>query len=74
MGYKAPWRGERQRKPRQYICHGESRKTSERFRTQPVTFAEHQETDRYCPEANPCMTENQEYGKCPCDHAREGNS
>lgn len=49
-GYEAPWRGERdrRRRPRQYICPGESRKTSERFRTQPITSAERQETDRYC--------------------------
>ncbi len=48
-GYEAPWRGERDRgrRPRQYICPGESRKTSERFRTQPITSAERQETDRY---------------------------
>lgn len=49
-GYEAPWRGEkdRGRRPRQYICPGDGRKTSERFRTQPITSAERQETDRYC--------------------------
>lgn len=49
-GYGALWRGERDRgrRPRQYIYPGESRKTSERFRTQPITSAERQETDRYC--------------------------
>ncbi|KAM7370174.1 hypothetical protein PAMP_011448 [Pampus punctatissimus] len=49
-GYEAPWRGERDRgrRPRQYIYPGESRKTSERFRTQPITSAERQETDRSC--------------------------
>ncbi|XP_069368627.1 supervillin a isoform X27 [Paralichthys olivaceus] len=49
-GYEAPWRGERDRgrRPRQYIDPGESRKTSERFRTQPITSAERQETDRSC--------------------------
>ncbi|XP_008298877.1 supervillin a isoform X2 [Stegastes partitus] len=49
-GYEAPWRGERDRgrRPRQYILPGESRKTSERFRTQPITSAERQETDRSC--------------------------
>ncbi|XP_056220248.1 supervillin a isoform X5 [Seriola aureovittata] len=49
-GYEAPWRGERDRgrRPRQYINPGESRKTSERFRTQPITSAERQETDRSC--------------------------
>lgn len=47
---EAQWRGERDsrgRRPRQYIYPGESRKTSERFRTQPITSAERQETDRY---------------------------
>uniref|UniRef100_A0AAQ5ZEW1 HP domain-containing protein n=1 Tax=Amphiprion ocellaris TaxID=80972 RepID=A0AAQ5ZEW1_AMPOC len=51
-GYEAPWRGERDRgrRPRQFIFPGESRKTSERFRTQPITSAERQETDRYSDE------------------------
>uniref|UniRef100_A0A8C5P2F8 Supervillin n=1 Tax=Jaculus jaculus TaxID=51337 RepID=A0A8C5P2F8_JACJA len=35
------------RKPRRYLSPGESRKTSERFRTQPITSAERQESDRY---------------------------
>ncbi|XP_075826832.1 supervillin isoform X3 [Microtus pennsylvanicus] len=35
------------RKPRRYLSPGESRKTSERFRTQPITSAERKETDRY---------------------------
>ncbi|XP_034428093.1 supervillin a isoform X13 [Hippoglossus hippoglossus] len=49
-GYEAPWRGERDRgrRPRQYIDPGESRKTSERFRTQPITSAERQKTARSC--------------------------
>ncbi|KAI4806807.1 hypothetical protein KUCAC02_017605 [Chaenocephalus aceratus] len=49
-GHGAPWRGERGRgrRPRQYINPGESRKTSERFRTQPITSAERQDTDRSC--------------------------
>lgn len=49
-GYEAPWRGERDRgrRPPQCICPGESRKTSERFRMQPIASAERQETDRYC--------------------------
>uniref|UniRef100_A0A7N6AUM3 HP domain-containing protein n=1 Tax=Anabas testudineus TaxID=64144 RepID=A0A7N6AUM3_ANATE len=49
MGYEAPWRVERDRgrRPRQYIYPGESRKTSERFRTQPITSTEHRETNRY---------------------------
>ncbi|XP_069504182.1 supervillin isoform X2 [Ambystoma mexicanum] len=34
------------RKPRRYITPGESRKTSERFRTQPITSAERKESDR----------------------------
>ncbi|KAK0153873.1 Supervillin [Merluccius polli] len=48
-GSGAPWRGgrERGRRPRQYVCPGESRKTSERFRTQPITSAEHKESTRY---------------------------
>lgn len=47
--YQAPWRGARERghQPLLYICPGESRKISERFRTQPVTSAEWQETHRY---------------------------
>lgn len=62
LGYKAPWRGERDRgrRPRQYICPGESRKTSERFRTQPITSAERQETDRYLLWIQECMTESDE--------------
>ncbi|XP_030254261.1 supervillin a isoform X9 [Sparus aurata] len=49
-GYEAPWRGERDRgrRPQQYICPWENRKTSERFRTQPITSAERQDTDRSC--------------------------
>ncbi|XP_051857639.1 supervillin isoform X11 [Antechinus flavipes] len=34
------------RKPRRYFSPGESRKTSERFRTQPITSAERKEMDR----------------------------
>ncbi|XP_055737257.1 supervillin-like isoform X3 [Salvelinus fontinalis] len=41
-----PWRGDRGRRPRLYISPGESRKTSERFRTQPITSAERQLSDR----------------------------
>uniref|UniRef100_A0A8C4PLF5 Supervillin n=1 Tax=Equus asinus asinus TaxID=83772 RepID=A0A8C4PLF5_EQUAS len=33
------------RKPRRYFSPGESRKTSERFRTQPITSAERKESD-----------------------------
>eukprot|EP00063_Salmo_salar_P038172 XP_014013007.1 PREDICTED: supervillin-like isoform X17 [Salmo salar] len=43
-----PWRGDRGRRPRLYISPGESRKTSERFRTQPITSAERQLSDRSC--------------------------
>ncbi|XP_058153740.1 supervillin isoform X3 [Dasypus novemcinctus] len=39
-----PERGSR--KPRRYFSPGESRKTSERFRTQPITSAEREESDR----------------------------
>ncbi|XP_031220760.1 supervillin isoform X16 [Mastomys coucha] len=35
------------RKPRRYLSPGESRKTSERFRTQPITSAERKESNRY---------------------------
>uniref|UniRef100_UPI003AAF1BDC supervillin a n=1 Tax=Centroberyx gerrardi TaxID=166262 RepID=UPI003AAF1BDC len=62
VGYEAPWRGERDRgrRPRQYICPGESRKTSERFRTQPITSAERQETDRSCVSSEFASTEADE--------------
>ncbi|XP_039874690.1 supervillin a isoform X3 [Simochromis diagramma] len=61
-GYEAPWRGERDRgrRPRQYIYPGESRKTSERFRTQPITSAEHHETDRSCVSSDFASTEADE--------------
>ncbi|XP_044032501.1 supervillin a isoform X4 [Siniperca chuatsi] len=61
-GYKAPWRGERDRgrRARQYICPGESRKTSQRFRTQPITSAERQETDRSCVSSDLTSTEADE--------------
>ncbi|XP_034258402.1 supervillin isoform X16 [Pantherophis guttatus] len=36
----------RSRKPRRYFSPEENRKTSERFRTQPITSAERKETDR----------------------------
>ncbi|XP_039609793.1 supervillin a isoform X5 [Polypterus senegalus] len=36
------------RRSRRYISPGESRKTSERFRTQPITSAERLEMDRSC--------------------------
>ncbi|XP_029314118.1 supervillin a [Cottoperca gobio] len=61
-GYGALWRGERDRgrRPRQYIYPGESRKTSERFRTQPITSAERQETDRSCVSSDRASTEGDE--------------
>ncbi|XP_029109247.1 supervillin-like isoform X2 [Scleropages formosus] len=36
------------RKPRRYISPGDDRKTSERFRTQPITSAERLESSRSC--------------------------
>ncbi|XP_014884167.1 supervillin a isoform X12 [Poecilia latipinna] len=60
--YQAPWRGARERghQPLLYICPGESRKTSERFRTQPVTSAERQETHRSCVSSDFASTEADE--------------
>uniref|UniRef100_A0AAR2L063 HP domain-containing protein n=1 Tax=Pygocentrus nattereri TaxID=42514 RepID=A0AAR2L063_PYGNA len=47
---EVPWRSQRavnrNRRPRQYVSPTEDRKTSERFRTQPVTSAERLESDR----------------------------
>uniref|UniRef100_A0A671SVE5 Supervillin-like n=1 Tax=Sinocyclocheilus anshuiensis TaxID=1608454 RepID=A0A671SVE5_9TELE len=48
----APWRSERvkdrsSRRPLRYICPTENRKTSERFRTQPITSTEREQSDRY---------------------------
>ncbi|XP_041039397.1 supervillin a isoform X6 [Carcharodon carcharias] len=45
------------RRPRRYISFGENRKTSERFRTQPITTAERQETARPGPIAEMETTE-----------------
>ncbi|XP_038853202.1 supervillin-like [Salvelinus namaycush] len=47
-----PWRGDRDRgrRPRLYISPGESRKTSKRFRTQPITTAERHRSDGYSDE------------------------
>ncbi|MEQ2292645.1 hypothetical protein AMECASPLE_025086, partial [Ameca splendens] len=61
-GYQAPWRGVRERghQPLHYICPGESRKTSERFRTQPVTSAERQETNRSCMSSHVASTDADE--------------
>ncbi|XP_036428390.1 supervillin a isoform X4 [Colossoma macropomum] len=58
---EVPWRsqrtGNRSRRPRRYISPTEDRKTSERFRTQPVTSAERLESDRSCPVSEPQVTE-----------------
>ncbi len=74
-GYEAPWREERDRgrRPRQYICPGESRKTSERFRTQPITSTERLETDRYCSGLKNAWLRVKNAGKYPYDHACERN-
>ncbi|XP_044534844.1 supervillin-like [Gracilinanus agilis] len=48
-GIDSPTKAEQERgsrKPRRYFSPGESRKTSERFRTQPITSAERKEMDR----------------------------
>ncbi|XP_072507985.1 supervillin isoform X22 [Notamacropus eugenii] len=48
-GTDLPTKTERERgsrRPRRYFSPGESRKTSERFRTQPITSAERKEMDR----------------------------
>ncbi|XP_047015226.2 supervillin a isoform X6 [Ictalurus punctatus] len=64
---EVPWRSERgggraSCRPRRYISPSEreTRKTSERFRTQPVTLAEWQESDRSCPIPEPQITEADE--------------
>ncbi|XP_076855694.1 supervillin a isoform X4 [Brachyhypopomus gauderio] len=55
---EVPWRSERaSRQPRKYTSPSESRKTSERFRTQPVTWAEQQDTSRCCPISEAQVTE-----------------
>ncbi|XP_037366399.1 supervillin isoform X2 [Talpa occidentalis] len=48
------------RKPRRYFSPGESRKTSERFRTQPITSAERKESDRSTSKSEMPMTEDEE--------------
>ncbi|XP_051968239.1 supervillin-like isoform X2 [Xyrauchen texanus] len=55
---EVPWRNERgrdqsSRRPLRYICPSESRKTSERFRTQPITSAEREHSDRSCRSPEP---------------------
>ncbi|XP_065098388.1 supervillin a isoform X4 [Paramisgurnus dabryanus] len=57
-----PWRNERgrdrsSRRPMRYICPTESRKTSERFKTQPITTTEHKQTDRSCLSPEPLSPE-----------------
>ncbi|XP_061614011.1 supervillin a isoform X8 [Phyllopteryx taeniolatus] len=61
-GYQAPCReqGDRGRRPFHYICPGECRKTSERFRTQPITSSERQETARSCVSAELASNEADE--------------
>ncbi|XP_062336336.1 supervillin a [Osmerus eperlanus] len=62
VGCEAPWRGERDRgrRPRQYIHPGDNRKTSDRFRSQPITYAECQETHRSCVSSELNSTEDEE--------------
>ncbi|XP_075406468.1 supervillin isoform X3 [Tenrec ecaudatus] len=48
------------RKPRRYFSPGESRKTSERFRTQPITSAERKESDRSTPNSEMPTAEGEE--------------
>ncbi|XP_048223872.1 supervillin isoform X1 [Perognathus longimembris pacificus] len=48
------------RKPRRYFSPGESRKTSERFRTQPITSAEREESDRYTSSSEMPTVEDEE--------------
>ncbi|XP_023557564.1 supervillin isoform X1 [Octodon degus] len=48
------------RKPRRYFSPGESRKTSERFRTQPITSAERKESDRYASSSEMPPAEDEE--------------
>ncbi|XP_067107394.1 supervillin a isoform X2 [Osmerus mordax] len=62
VGCEAPWRGERDRgrRPRQYIHPGDNRKTSDRFRSQPITYAERQETHRSCVSSELNSTEDEE--------------
>ncbi|XP_012586788.1 PREDICTED: supervillin isoform X1 [Condylura cristata] len=48
------------RKPRRYFSPGESRKTSERFRTQPITSAERKESDRSASKSEMPMPEDEE--------------
>lgn len=48
-GSALPAGGDRERgprRPRRYFTPGENRKTSERFKTQPITSAERKEMDR----------------------------
>ncbi|XP_051531036.1 supervillin-like [Myxocyprinus asiaticus] len=50
---EVPWRNERgrdrsSRRPLRYICPSKNRKSSERFRTQPITSAEREQSDWSC--------------------------
>nr|XP_009483510.1 PREDICTED: supervillin [Pelecanus crispus] len=48
------------RRPRRYFSPGENRKTSERFKTQPITSAERKETDRSILSAETLTAEDEE--------------
>ncbi|KAM6412373.1 supervillin isoform 16-T16 [Pluvialis apricaria] len=48
------------RRPRRYFSPGENRKTSERFKTQPITSAERKETDRSILSAEILTAEDEE--------------
>ncbi|XP_068261396.1 supervillin isoform X10 [Nyctibius grandis] len=48
------------RRPRRYFSPGENRKTSERFKTQPITSAERKETDRSISSAEIPAAEDEE--------------
>ncbi|KAM5235700.1 LOW QUALITY PROTEIN: supervillin [Ctenodactylus gundi] len=48
------------RKPRRYFSPGENRKTSERFRTQPITSAERKQSDRYTSSSEMPTVEDEE--------------
>ncbi|XP_016301061.1 supervillin-like isoform X2 [Sinocyclocheilus anshuiensis] len=61
----APWRSERvkdrsSRRPLRYICPTESRITSERFRTQPITSTECEQSDRSRLSPEPPSAEDKE--------------
>ncbi|XP_073533702.1 supervillin isoform X3 [Phyllobates terribilis] len=63
LGAAANERERGPRRPRLYISPGDNRKTSERFRTQPVTSAERKETDRTTFHQSPPMQTAEEEAK-----------